>query len=138
MTPALLRTHALSKSFGGIAATRDVSMSLARGARHALIGPNGAGKTTLVNLLTGMLEPSAGTIELGRRDITACCPHRACGAACVRTFQINQLFAPFTPLQSLALVIAERDGLGVRMLRPLGRYAAVVVEASGWLDAVPS
>ena len=114
---APLSTHGLSKSFGGIVATRDVSMSLAAGARHALIGPNGAGKTTFVNLLTGVLEPSAGTIELGGVDITQLPAHRRAQRGLLRTFQINQLFARFTPLESLALVIAQRDGIGARMLR---------------------
>ncbi|HYX03634.1 MAG TPA: ATP-binding cassette domain-containing protein, partial [Reyranella sp.] len=59
-----LETHGLSKRFGGIAATSDVSFRLQRGARHALIGPNGAGKTTFVNLLTGVLAPSAGRVVL--------------------------------------------------------------------------
>jgi branched-chain amino acid transport system ATP-binding protein len=129
----LLSTRGLSKSFGGIVATRDVSMTLAAGARHALIGPNGAGKTTFVNLLTGVLEPSAGTIELGGVDITHLPAPRRAQRGLLRTFQINQLFARFTPLQSLALVIAQRDGIGARMLRPLGRHAAVVEEAAAWL-----
>jgi ABC-type branched-subunit amino acid transport system ATPase component len=76
MNAPALRTRQLRKHFGGIVATQDVSISVAQGARHALIGPNGAGKTTLVNLLTGMLEPTAGSIELKGEDITAMAPHR--------------------------------------------------------------
>jgi branched-chain amino acid transport system ATP-binding protein len=64
----------LSKRFGGITATDNVALALAPGARHALIGPNGAGKTTLVNLLTGVLEPSAGSISLNGHDITRMAP----------------------------------------------------------------
>ena len=80
-----------------------------------------------------MLEPSAGTIELDGVDITHLPAHRRAQRGLVRTFQINQLFARFTPLESLALVIAQRDGLGARMLRPLGRHAAFVEEAAAWL-----
>src|SRR5579862_1598928 len=66
----VLQTHHLEKRFGGITATHDKSISFERGARHALIGPNGAGKTTLVNLLTGVLTPTSGTIVLDGEDIT--------------------------------------------------------------------
>ena len=61
-----LETRALTRRFGGITATDQVSLKIGRGARHALIGPNGAGKTTLINLLTGVLTPSAGSIFIGR------------------------------------------------------------------------
>ena len=79
--------------------------TLERGARHALIGPNGAGKTTLVNLLTGVLEPSAGTIALDGDDITRLAAHQRVRRGLVRTFQINQLFNALTPLPSLALAV---------------------------------
>ena len=71
-----LATYQLNKRFGGIAATQDVSLRIEAGARHALIGPNGAGKTTLINLLTGVLAPSGGRIELQGADITTLAPHQ--------------------------------------------------------------
>jgi branched-chain amino acid transport system permease protein len=125
-----LRTQHLDKSFGGIHATQDVSLSVESGARHALIGPNGAGKTTLVNLLTGVLEPSAGTIELHGEDITRLPAHQRVRRGLVRTFQINQLFADMSPLETLTLVIAQRDGVGAHPWRPLGRHKAQVEEAA--------
>ena len=67
---ALLETRSLSKSFGALRATRDVTFALEQGARHALIGPNGAGKTTFINLLTGVLTPSSGEVLLKGEDIT--------------------------------------------------------------------
>ena len=124
-----LATRGLCKRFGGITATDDVALVLAHGARHALIGPNGAGKTTLVNLLTGVLAPSAGTIELDGRDITRLPAYARARRGLVRTFQINQLFAQFTPLETIALVVAERDGLGTSMWRTLDRMSAVTDEA---------
>src|SRR5690242_17334945 len=117
-----LRTEHLHKSFGGIHATQDVSLSVSKGARHALIGPNGAGKTTLVNLLTGVLEPSGGTVELHGEDITRLPAHMRVRRGLVRTFQINQLFADMTPLETLTLVVAQREGLGARAWAPLGRH----------------
>ncbi|TMK37508.1 MAG: ATP-binding cassette domain-containing protein, partial [Alphaproteobacteria bacterium] len=69
MTVAL-QTRGLEKSFGGLRVTRDLSLVVKQGARHALIGPNGAGKTTVINLLTGVLRPNAGRILLEDSDIT--------------------------------------------------------------------
>ncbi len=68
-TPALEIDH-ISKSFGALRVSREVTLTLESGARHALIGPNGAGKTTMVNLITGLLEPSDGRIRLAGTDIT--------------------------------------------------------------------
>jgi branched-chain amino acid transport system ATP-binding protein len=122
---AALQTHGLMRRFGGLVATNDVSLVVERGARHALIGPNGAGKTTLLNLLTGVLEPSAGRVVLDGEDITALPAHRRVGRGLVRTFQINQLFGALTPLQSLALAVAQRRGHGARCWQPLGREPQV-------------
>jgi branched-chain amino acid transport system ATP-binding protein len=115
-----LETHGLAKRFGGIVATNDVTFSLARGARHALIGPNGAGKTTFVNLLTGVLPPSAGRVLLDGADITPLKPEARVRRGLVRTFQINQLFADLTPLETLALAVGERLGEGAVWHRPVG------------------
>ena len=128
-----LATHRLVKQFGGITATQDVSLTLAHGARHALIGPNGAGKTTLVNLLTGVLPPTSGRIELAGCDITRLPAYQRVRRGLARTFQINQLFLDFTPEETLALVIAQREGLARRMLRALGRFSSAVDEAGALL-----
>jgi branched-chain amino acid transport system ATP-binding protein len=128
MSDVVLQTHGLVKRFGGITATNAVSITVERGARHALIGPNGAGKTTLINLLTGVLPPSEGRVVLGGQDITAMAPNRRVAHGLVRTFQINQLFTSLTPLQSLALVVSSRIGAAGRWWRPLGSDAAVAAE----------
>ena len=127
---AALTTHGLHKQFGGVLATQNVSLTLAHGARHALIGPNGAGKTTLVNLLTGVLPPTSGRIELEGQDITRLSPHRRAERGLARTFQINQLFADFTPEETIALVVARRQGLVFRMLPALGRFTGVLDETA--------
>src|SRR6266853_1104022 len=110
--PLALETIDLNKRFGGIVASHEVSLKVEKGARHALIGPNGAGKTTLVNLLTGILKPSAGRIMLEGRDITDLKPHERVRLGIARTFQINQLFADLTPLETLGVAISERLGSG--------------------------
>ena len=122
----VLETRALLKRYGGITPTNDVSIKIERGARQALIGPNGAGKTTLINLLTGVVEPTAGTIWLDGQDITRLAPHRRVRRGIVRTFQINQLFSELTPLQSLALAVSAHLGLSAQWWRPLGSDARVV------------
>ena len=116
----VLSCEGLVKRFGGITATDNVSLQLLRGARHALIGPNGAGKTTLINLLTGVLEPTAGRIHLLGEDISALAPHQRVRRGLVRTFQINQLFDGLTPLQTLAMTVSQHLGMGAAALRPLG------------------
>ena len=115
-----LETSGLSIRFGGIVATNNVSFRLERGARHALIGPNGAGKTTFVNLLTGVLAPTAGSIRLDGDDITRLPMGTRVWRGLVRTFQINQLFATLTPLETLGLAVSERLGHGADAWRRAG------------------
>ena len=119
-TAVVLSTQGLTKNFGGIMATDNVDLALKQGARHALIGPNGAGKTTLINLLTGVLEPSGGSITLEGQDISRLAPHERVKRGMVRTFQINQLFDSMTPLETLALTVSQNSGLGGQWWRPLG------------------
>ncbi len=133
-SPAALETVGLSRGFGGIRAADDVSLRLERGSRHALIGPNGAGKTTLVNLLTGVLRPSAGRILLEGEDVTGLRPDERARRGLSRTFQVNQLFPAMTPLETVALVVSRRLGHDRRWWSALGRGAAVVDEAVGILD----
>ncbi len=128
MSDVVLSCAGLIKRFGGITATDNVTFDLKQGARHALIGPNGAGKTTLINLLTGVLEPTAGRIELLGEDISALSQHERVRRGMVRTFQINQLFDTLTPLQTLAMVVSETQGLGGKWLQALGAGQPSVTE----------
>jgi branched-chain amino acid transport system ATP-binding protein len=121
----VLSAQGLVMRFGGITATNNVTLNLQRGARHALIGPNGAGKTTLINLLTGVLEPTAGRITLEGQDITELAPHQRVRRGMVRTFQINQLFDTLTPMETLALTVSQHRGLGGKWWQALGSNAAV-------------
>jgi branched-chain amino acid transport system ATP-binding protein len=126
--PVALETVGLEKHFGGIAAVNGVSLKIEQGARHALIGPNGAGKTTVINLLTGVLRPSAGRILLEGEDITALEAYKRVRRGLARTFQINQLFLDLTPLESIGLAISERMGAGAQWWRLVGTNPAVVGE----------
>ena len=134
MSEIVLSCQGLVKRFGGITATDNVALNVTKGARHALIGPNGAGKTTLINLLTGVLEPTAGSIELLGEDISKMPPHQRVRRGMVRTFQINQLFASMTPLETLSLVAAQQQGLGSKWWQALGASKSAAAEALQLLE----
>jgi ABC-type branched-subunit amino acid transport system ATPase component len=123
-----LETKGLVKRFGALPATDNVSFRLEQGARHALIGPNGAGKTTFINLLTGVLTPSAGQIFLEGADITRLAPELRVQRGLARTFQINQLFPAMTPLETLGLAVSERMRAGNDWWRVIGSNSAVIDE----------
>lgn len=131
MTAAVLETKQLNKMFGALKATTDVSFRLESGARHALIGPNGAGKTTLINLLTGVLAPSSGQILLNGEDISSLKREKRVHRGLVRTFQINQLFGDLTVVESLGLVISERQGHGKDWFRLAGKLPGIEDEIAG-------
>ena len=133
MTEVLLEARNVNKNFGALAATRDVSFRLEEGARHALIGPNGAGKTTFINLLTGLLTPSAGTVMLKGNDITAVEQAERVKLGIARTFQINRLFRGLSVLENVYMAIAERVGAAPDMLRPAGSRRDVIDEAMALL-----
>nr|WP_315487720.1 ABC transporter ATP-binding protein [uncultured Rhodoferax sp.] len=134
MSATVLSAQGLVMQFDGVTATNRVSLDLQQGARHALIGPNGAGKTTLINLLTGVLKPSAGKIVLNGQDITALAPHVRVHRGMVRTFQINQLFDTLTPLETLAMVVSRQQGLGGKWWQALGSSSKVTLRCEQLLE----
>jgi branched-chain amino acid transport system ATP-binding protein len=104
----VLRLDNINKSFGALWVSRNVSLSLAPGARQALIGPNGAGKTTLAHLISGVVRPTSGHIFLGSQDITRVSVERRVGLGLVRTFQISSLFPKLTVAENVALGVSAR------------------------------
>jgi branched-chain amino acid transport system ATP-binding protein len=135
MTDAL-QVQQLNRSFGALHVTRDVDLTLAKGARRALIGPNGAGKTTLVNLITGALKPSAGQVLLNGDDITTTSQAERARRGLARTFQINQLFRGLTVLENIGMAISERDGYANNLWRAVGTKRVILDEALDYLDAL--
>jgi ABC-type branched-subunit amino acid transport system ATPase component len=133
MTPAL-ETRGLDKQFGGLKVTRDLSLKIAQGARHALIGPNGAGKTTVINLLTGVLKPNSGRILLEGNDITDLTVHARVLRGLSRTFQINQLYPDLTPIETIGLAVSERLGRGGDWWRVMGTRDDVNAEIAENLE----
>jgi ABC-type branched-subunit amino acid transport system ATPase component len=132
----LLETRALCRNFGALAAARDIDFRLEAGARHALIGPNGAGKTTFINLLTGVVRPTAGVILMNGRDITAVPEADRVKLGIARTFQINRLFRHLSVLENVYIAVAERVGAAPSMLRPAGRRGDVVEASMELLDTL--
>ena len=105
MTDVVLATHALSKRFGGLAAVNDVSLELRCGEIHAVIGPNGAGKTTLVNLLSGDLKPTGGTIMLGERDVTRLGAEKRGLLGIGRSYQKTMIFPDASVFENVRLAV---------------------------------
>lgn len=100
---ALLQVEALGKSFGGLKAVQNVSLSVTEGRLSALIGPNGAGKTTLFALMSGFLAPDTGRVVFSGQDITGQSPHLNARMGLTRTFQIVQPFAAQTVRENIAV-----------------------------------
>jgi branched-chain amino acid transport system ATP-binding protein len=131
---ALLETRSLSKNFGALLATRDVTFALEAGARHALIGPNGAGKTTFINLLTGVLAPSSGDVLFKGRTINEVEQAERVKLGIARTFQINRLFRGLSVLENVYTSIAERVGAATNMATPAGTRRDVIEESMALLE----
>ena len=103
-----LEVKNVTRSFGALRVTKDVSFALEKGARVALIGPNGAGKTTLVNLMAGGLAPSSGHILLHGNDITRASQAARVHAGLVRTFQVTRLFAELTVADNVRMAVVQQ------------------------------
>ncbi len=134
MEPAVLETQGLFKRFGSLEVARDVSITLPRGARHALIGPNGAGKTTLINLITGQLKPDSGRILLAGEDITGTATAARVRRGLTRTFQINTLFPDLTPLEAVTLAVCERERTASQFWRGLAAHTGAIDESYAILE----
>lgn len=135
MTDAL-RIQELSRNFGALRVTRDVSFSLEEGARVALIGPNGAGKTTLVNLIAGSLAPSEGKIFLGSREVTHTPQAERVHDGLVRTFQVTRLFTRLSIEDNIRLAIIQRRKQSFRLFARLAEIPDLDAEMHRVLSLV--
>ena len=124
MSEVLLRGHELTRRWGGLVAVDRVSIELKRGEVHAVIGTNGAGKSTLINMLSGELPASSGSVELLGRDITRWTqPHRA-RAGLGRSYQRNTIFPSFTVLENCRLTAQARVQKPWALFSPAARCEA--------------
>ena len=132
----VLAAQDLSKSFGGLHAVRDVNIGLHVNELHAVIGPNGAGKSTFVNLLSGQLRPSKGSIVLAGRDITGTPPWRMAHLGVGRSFQRTNILKPLTVLENVRLAAQAVHLPGSRVLSAPHRETALIETAHRAIERV--
>jgi branched-chain amino acid transport system ATP-binding protein len=115
----ILEVKNVTKRFGGLVAVKNLTMSLQPGELYGLIGPNGAGKTTVFNLLTGVYEPTEGTVELEGKQVNGLKPSRIARLGMSRTFQNIRLFQTMTVLENVKLArhLGRKQGLADAILR---------------------
>jgi branched-chain amino acid transport system ATP-binding protein len=125
----MLRLERVSKRFGGVVATDQVSLEIAAGEVHALIGPNGAGKTTLIGQICGSLRCDAGRVLFAGRDVTDMSQHARVAAGLARSFQITSIFQRFSVLDNIALAVQARSGSSLSFWKPVAAERALFDEA---------
>jgi branched-chain amino acid transport system ATP-binding protein len=133
MSAPVLETRGLGRRFGGLAAVDDLSLRVQQGTVIGVIGPNGAGKSTLINLITGHLKPTRGTVAIDGRDVTGQRPWTIAKAGVARTFQIVKPFRELTVRENVAIgsMFGPERARSVREAREL---ADTVLERVGLLD----
>jgi branched-chain amino acid transport system ATP-binding protein len=136
VSSSLLRVERLSKSFGALAVTDDVSFSVDEGRLVALIGPNGAGKTTLINQLSGALQSDAGRIEFAGVDISALDMPARAKLGLARSFQIAAVLSEYSALENVALAVQARSGSSFSFFGCAAREEALNAPARGALARV--
>ena len=125
MGEIVLATRSLTRYFGGLAAVSGVSLEVGLGELHAVIGPNGAGKSTLINMLSGDLPPSSGSVAIDGRDVTGLAAHRISRMRVGRSYQKTNVFLSFTAFENCRLAAQSRQKSSMRFFQPAARLADV-------------
>lgn len=136
MTAPILSIEALSKSFGGVKASDQISLSVMQGECHALIGPNGAGKTSLITQLSGLVAPDSGQVHYRGRDITRLPVHKRSLIGIARSFQITTVLLSMSALDNVALAVQARDGHSFRFWAPARADRSLREPAMAMLEQV--
>ena len=133
-----LEARGLTKSFGGIIASRDINLRVEQGELRGIIGPNGAGKSTLFKMLTCELPPTAGQILFHGRDITGMDVSRVCQLGLTKSYQVNQLFPRLTLRDNIVIAaLAERRGtFSLDLLRRIDRVPGLAAQVESTLALV--
>src|SRR5689334_20651383 len=125
MADLALETAALTKRFGGLTAVDSVGLKAERGSVHCVIGPNGAGKTTLINLLSGDLTPTSGTVRLHGDEITGLAPYHVSQRGIGRSYQKTNIFPEFTVFENAWLAAQSRRPSCMRFFKPAAKLGDV-------------
>jgi branched-chain amino acid transport system ATP-binding protein len=132
----LLEVRNVVKSFGGLRALQDVSLSVAKGEIRAVIGPNGAGKSTLFNVMTGLLHPDAGDVVFEGEPITGLPPYRVIRKGIGRSFQITNIFPRMSVFENVQVALFSHHRTGSNPLYLARKFTRVGEEVLGLLDQV--
>jgi branched-chain amino acid transport system ATP-binding protein len=132
----ILEVRNIVKSFGGLRALQDVSLSVAAGEIRAVIGPNGAGKSTLFNVMTGLLPPDSGEVAFDGERITGLPPHRIIRKGIGRSFQITNIFPRMSVFENVQVALFSHHRKGRRPLTPARKFGEIGEEALAILEQV--
>jgi branched-chain amino acid transport system ATP-binding protein len=139
----LIETVGVCKAYGDFVALDDVSLSVSEGEMVSIVGPNGAGKTTLVNVLTGLLKPTAGVVRFKGQDIAGIGPVRLAKHGMARAFQLVHIFPAMTVAETIAVAVVSQTGKSLDLfstvrsdetLREKVREVAAIFGLDGKLD----
>jgi len=122
---ALIETASVRKAYGEFVALDDVTLSIGEGELVSIVGPNGAGKTTLVNVLTGLLKPTAGIVKFKGQDIAGIGPVRLSQRGMARAFQLVHIFPQLTVGETIAIAAISQTGKSLRLFASAARDAAL-------------
>jgi branched-chain amino acid transport system ATP-binding protein len=132
----MLELRQVSKRFGGVVATDEVTLDVKQGEVHALIGPNGAGKTTLIGQISGSLGIDRGEIRFQGRDVTRLKQHERVKSGLARSYQITSIFKRFSVLDNLALAVQARSGSSFSFWHPVAKEAGLFGQARTLADQI--
>ena len=136
MVSPILSIQKISKKFGAVIASEDVSINLYQGEIHGLIGPNGAGKSTLIKQISGELKQDSGKIFLGEVEISNHPVFARAKMGLARSFQISSIIPNFTVLENIILAIQGNLGQTFRFWKPVSKNQELIDAAHGYLDQV--
>jgi branched-chain amino acid transport system ATP-binding protein len=129
-----LKVESLTKDFAGLRALDDVTLAVEPGEILGLIGPNGSGKTTTINLITGLLRITSGTVAVGETDVTGWAPHRISRIGLARTFQVVRLFQDFTVRENVEVASIAATGASRRVAREMADAAIARMDIAHLAD----
>jgi len=136
MAEPVLAVSGLTRSFGALKATEDVSLDLRANEIHALIGPNGAGKSTLIHQIAGTLRPDSGEVRFLGQPVTHLGVAERARLGLGRSFQVSSLAPEFSALRNVMLAVQARQGSSFRFFRPVMRDATLIAPALAALERV--